>query len=294
MTQHLRHWRFHYRLRSLLIFVFLANLGMSWIAVKMYKANRQRKAVQAVRTLNGVVYYTDAFDEPGVVRFRPHPPVPRFVQHLMGDDYFADVLWIDFTEREITDSDLECLREFPNLEQLFLAKTAITDAGLEHVRTLCRLKVLDLERTRVTGRGFDALENLTCLETFNLMGTELDDAGLARLQHQQLPRLGCLLINGTKVTDTGLQYLTKMIALEHLGVGGETTDAGLVYLKGIPRLKHLFLWGIEISDDGLEKLKTLTKLNRLVLGIMMISTEQTQELRNALPNCDTDDNPAIW
>jgi len=290
----LRQWRFQYRLRTLLILVFLANLGMSWIAVKMYKANRQRKAVEAIHKLNGTVRYADASGDPPPVRSAPRSPTPQFVQNLLGEDFFAEVFFVALRETEAVDADLACLKELPNLEHLYLDHTGITDAGLEHVKTLRRLKVLDLEGTKVTGRRFDALANLACLETLYLTGSELDDAGLALLQHQGLPRLCCLYIWKTKVTNAGLKHLKNMAALKHLSLGNEITNAGLGHLKDIPHLQRLFLSGIDISDKGLEELKKLTHLEHLSLGITMISPEGLEELRKTLPHCEIDDGVTSW
>jgi hypothetical protein len=42
-----------FSLRTLLIFVLLVSIGMSWFAVKLERARRQREAVEVIRTGGG-------------------------------------------------------------------------------------------------------------------------------------------------------------------------------------------------------------------------------------------------
>lgn len=140
-----KRWRFQYTLRSLLILMFVVCLGMSWVAVRMRKADRQRKAVESIRKFGGLVYYEHAFDDLKHVRHRPQPPIPRFVQDLLGDDFFADVLYIDLGPTKVSDADLECLETLDRLEWLVLSDTEITDAGLVHLKEFptCEFSILE-------------------------------------------------------------------------------------------------------------------------------------------------------
>ena len=51
-----RRW-FQFRLRTLLIVVLVLSLPLSWFAVRMERARRQRAAVEAVSELGAIVYY---------------------------------------------------------------------------------------------------------------------------------------------------------------------------------------------------------------------------------------------
>ena len=48
--------RFQFSLRTLLVFVLLVRIGLSWLAVRMDRAEKQRQAVQAITGhVNGYV-----------------------------------------------------------------------------------------------------------------------------------------------------------------------------------------------------------------------------------------------
>jgi len=47
-----RRW-YQYSLRTLLLVMLLASVGISWFAVKMQRARKQREAVEAIRGLGG-------------------------------------------------------------------------------------------------------------------------------------------------------------------------------------------------------------------------------------------------
>ena len=46
-----------FSLRALLVFVLLVSVGMSWLAVKLEKARRQKEAVEALVKLGGTAVY---------------------------------------------------------------------------------------------------------------------------------------------------------------------------------------------------------------------------------------------
>ena len=58
---------------------------------------------------------------------------------------------------QATDSDLESLQAFPQLESLRLKNTAITDAGLAHLSSFARLRQVSLGGTKVSDKGVEAL-----------------------------------------------------------------------------------------------------------------------------------------
>jgi hypothetical protein len=94
-----------------------------------------------------------------------------------------DLLWLDLSRTNITDTGLASLAQMPNLERLDLRATAVGDEGLK------------------------ALAGLRSLATLSLYGTKVTDAGLASLQG--LPALRRLYVGGTRVTEPGLKALRK-------------------------------------------------------------------------------------
>ncbi len=67
-----RRW-FQFSLRTLLLFVLLVSLSLSWFAVKRQQATRQEKAVEAIRKAGGNVAY-DYYNLFRTRRFGNHWP----------------------------------------------------------------------------------------------------------------------------------------------------------------------------------------------------------------------------
>ena len=76
-----------------------------------------------------------------------------------------------------------------------------------------------------------------------------------------------LLLNGTSVTDAGLEYLERLTSLEALDLGNtQVTDAGLEHLKGLRSLRWLNVHWVHFHDRR-------------------VTDEGVKELQGALPNC---------
>ncbi len=125
-----RRW-FQFRLRTLLIAVLLLGLPLSWVAVRMERARRQREAVEAIAKLGGGVRY-DYHD--GVCHPAEHPPVPSWLLKLRGDDFFSCVVGVGFFPADrVGDDDLAVLGTLPRLNFVELVHVPITDNGLRHL-----------------------------------------------------------------------------------------------------------------------------------------------------------------
>ena len=88
--------------------------------------------------------------------------------------------------------------------------------------------------------------------TFTITTITPNDAQQA-LQSNGLDTLG---LNGTMITDSGLDYLKGVKRLENLYlVDTQVTDAGLVHLKEPTRLWMLYLPFTRVTDAGLVHLR---------------------------------------
>ena len=110
-----------------------------------------------------------------------------------------------------------------------------------HLEALEQLKVIDLERTTITDRTLESLHHWKNLEW--------------------------LCLNGTHITDEGLQNLKFVSKLKGLTLGfnSSITDKGLENLKDLHELKILDLTRLKITDEGLKHLGGLTSLETLLL-----------------------------
>ena len=94
---------YQYRLRSLFILMLLVSLGLSWLAVKMQQAQRQREAVEAIRDIGGYAVYDyldlDRMDGPP----SGSPPGPSWLRAALGIDFVARVVAVHLAIPQVTD-----------------------------------------------------------------------------------------------------------------------------------------------------------------------------------------------
>ena len=140
---------FQYSLRTLLFVMLLASIGMSWVAVRIRNARKQKAAVEAIEKLGGEVTYDWTFD-----KSQSGPPGPAWMRGLLGADFFGKVVIVSLDFTQVTDTGLEPLEGLSQLKGLFLSGTHVTDAGLKHISKLNQLQTLSLIGTQVTDVGF--------------------------------------------------------------------------------------------------------------------------------------------
>src|SRR5436305_6419234 len=89
--------RFHYSLRTLLVFVAIASIPFAWLGYKVREKQRERELVQTIRALGGQV----ALDsEPNAnVAGRKANHGPACLHRLLGDDFFASTVAIEIDSR---------------------------------------------------------------------------------------------------------------------------------------------------------------------------------------------------
>jgi internalin A len=312
---------FQFRLRTLLAGVLVLSLPLSWFAVRLAKARKQKSAVEAIELAGGEVTY-----EPYVLSI-------DFSFGTLGDDFYFDVVEVHSYGSTFGDDEAALLENLPNLTELVLRSASVTDAGLKHLKGQ-KLEVLDLDATRVTDAGLEGVKGMTDLVSLSLAGAQITDAGLEHFKG--LINLEFLCLNGTRITDSGLEHLKEMtklqwlfladtevtgtgfgnlnemtelweldlngthtsdVGLEHLRNmtlrklhlrGTEVTDAGLENLHGVSCLFELDLTGTEITDAGLEHLRNITGLTWLSVDNTQVTQEGVARLRLALPVCDAE------
>jgi hypothetical protein len=212
--------RFQYSLRSLMLVMLLACIGMSCVSAWMHRVRRQKLAVEAIKELGGQVEYD--------LTWRP-----EWFRSVLGKDAVATVVGVTFPDvfaSSETDAGLKHLKGLQQLQKLNLDSTQVTDAGLEHLKRLPKLRVLNLCRTLVSDAGLEHLKGLTHLQDLNL-------------RH-------------TRVTDAGLEHLEGLTQLQQLNLWNtNVTDAGLECLKRVKQLHRLVLVDTKVTDEGVKRLQ---------------------------------------
>lgn len=88
------------------------------------------------------------------------------------------ITWMDFSNGEVGDGDLEVIGQLKGLSRLNLANNPITDSGLEHLGDLTELTYLNLYGTGVSDEGLNALQSLNRLKSLYLWQTSVTDEGI--------------------------------------------------------------------------------------------------------------------
>jgi len=150
--------RFQFSVRSLMVTVVAAAIPCCWLAVKMRQAEKQRKAVEAIRQAGGSVCYHYQYTEDGSMSAGAEPPAPVWLRDLAGDDFSSDVRGV--APHAADDESLEHLKGLVQLDWLDLTDTQATDEDLQHLKGMTKLTYLDLSGTQVTDDGLAHLRGL--------------------------------------------------------------------------------------------------------------------------------------
>jgi hypothetical protein len=203
---------FRFSLRTLLILVAMTCVGFGWLGFKMRQAARQRIVVDAIRESGGIVWYD--YHDFGVT-FNPNaePPESAWLRKFLGDNFFANVAYVDFGHRPVTDDDIDQLQYIPTLQWLNIGPQ-VTDAGLSKLPMFQDLEELYVGGSQVTDAGLVHLRNLKQLRLLSLSNTTIGDVGLTHLKN--LNHLQVLDLTDTRVTHAGLMQLSDLRGLQSL------------------------------------------------------------------------------
>jgi hypothetical protein len=199
-------WRFQFSLLSLLVLMVAVALPFSWLATEMRAAGKQREVREAIEkpsewpssyrerfVIKGgllwyarPIYYDHDFDAAGRVSRHSQPLRRGWLESLVGDDFFVDVVQVDLYQKKSVDRDLEHIGSLPRLRSLDFSGTDVSDSGLQHLEGLSEIKELDLSHTRVSDAGLEHITSLSQLQSLGLANTHVTDAGVKKL-HKALP-----------------------------------------------------------------------------------------------------------
>ena len=168
-----------FRLRTLLTVVTLAAVWLGWL---VHQAQRQRRAVAALRACGLRVSY-DFQDDPAA-----DGAIHRWIRGWAGDDLLHDATyaavlcdsWIKPRLKDAVEPLIELpslrrleihmlfdpvsadefagLAELKQLEHLVIYSPHLCDRGLSHLGRLARLQTLEIDYSSVTAEGIDRLQ----------------------------------------------------------------------------------------------------------------------------------------
>lgn len=245
---------------SLGTFFVLLSLLCAFLAWRSTLGHEQRDAVVAIRRSGGNVAYRGEvwYD------FRRGGWMPIWLKNLLGRDHFDAVTIVWLFGDKFRDSDLACLEDLPDVEEIWI-KAPTGDAALVHLRGMTKLEEVNLFDPGFTDGALDHLSRVTKLKEVDLNGPGFTDAGLRKLR--------------------GLSELRSFTSRD-----ARFTDDGLRELARHPKLATLHLcsddYQLPITDAGIQHLHKLKKLTDLILETSNLSDEAVEELQRALPQCD--------
>jgi len=215
--------------------VVVALFGI-WLSVIANRANRQRRAVEAIRKAGGEVTY----DYQNTIGFRVEddapPPGPAWLRNLVGIDYLASTVGVTINT-DIADDGFEVIDELPKLKTAFFAGKGVTDSTLAHLTGVQHLLGLDVFNSSITDSGWENLERMTHLTDLLLQGSNVNDATLSHIKG--FTDLRTVSLVNSQVTDTGLKQLKSLRQLERLVLGGNgnlTEDGKQELRRSLPQL----------------------------------------------------------
>ena len=223
---------------------------------------------------------------------RVHKVVVQYLSHTQLSEEDMDCLkdlpsphGLEFDRLPITDAGMSYLERLSSLRSLSLRYTKITDTGLAHLQDLTSLHTLRLEGTRITGQGLIYLKNLSSLKILYIGGTQVTDAALLHIEN--LTELERFCVHHTQVTVAGLSHLKNLRKLKYLCLHDtQVDDSGLEYLQELTALETLLLHNTWVTDEGLIYLEGLNSLKRLTLSGTPVTCKGINKLKQAMPSCD--------
>jgi len=191
------------------VMVLLA-VGLGWFGWKLREAERQRRAVEAIREVGAEVIYDYEFNGRDKFTTGVEPPAPAWLRDQLGVDFFSNVVAVQFHDSgRIGDVGLKRLRSLTSLRTVVLYGMHVADAALAYLRGFPELECLWLVGTLITDAGLENLKVLTRLEYLSIHFTPVTDAGLEYIKG--LPRLRRLDFICTPVTEKGVEELRKAL-----------------------------------------------------------------------------------
>lgn len=173
------------------------------------------------------------------------------------------IVQINLWGKKLNDNGLKHLAMFPSLQVCVLFNTPVTDHGLAVISRLPELRLLDL---RYSSAGNGTLERAS-----------------------KLPKLTCLWMSSTRITEAGLKHLENKDGLQGLDISwnDNVTDTGIDSVITLNNLRVLHMAATKITDAGVAKLKQLKKLESLNLNTCKLVTDASVEHLQAMTNLKT-------
>jgi hypothetical protein len=197
-----RRW-IRFSLRSLLLLVVVIAVPLAW---RFNRVRSQRLVIAEIEKLDAEFMFDYEYRFP-----KSQPPGPIWLTRLFGDDFFADVAYVQLLDDRVTDETLRQIARLSNLNSLYMPNSdRVTDQGLAFLGDMTTLETLTVAFPLATDDGLVHLQRLSNLADLNITTSNITDAGLVHLS--QMPKLKSISFTNTpRVTEDGLRKLAKAL-----------------------------------------------------------------------------------
>ncbi len=139
----------------------------------------------------------------------PNYGPPQWVQALVGQKYFAQIVSVNLGMRPIDAQMVRNLGRLQHLQSLGIWGTQIGDDSLAGLTRLPELETLDISQTLVSDEGLKHLPRLRSIRVLVVGGARITDAGLEPLK--QMSGLTLLCVVGNQFSPTARQSLERAL-----------------------------------------------------------------------------------
>ncbi|MBI1314457.1 hypothetical protein GC176_24455 [bacterium] len=217
----------------------------------------------------------------------------RLASHQIGDadlrklvdvpEAAAQITAIDLRGNTdaLTDAGLQLISEFPNLQALNAAGRKLSAELISAIGEKTSLRELDLTGSPIDPIIANSLSGLSHLQNIHLDETASGDSAAAAVS--SLP-IEVLSLNGTPLTDAGLQEIGKIKTLKELSVARtQVTGIGFRALKGA-NLVTLNASSTRFGVEGLVNLRGMKSLEVLHLFAAGVVEHTKAKVFTTMPN----------
>ncbi len=181
-----------------------------------------------------------------------------------------------WSEKALTDKEIELLACIPELCSVYIGEQAITDDSLRHLARLPKLESLLLSENSIGPAGLEHLLAIKNLRELAIRKTATDAMLEVIGRMSNLRSLD--IYNSQKVTDKGLRALGGLKKLEELNIGYAKSDGSGLAVIPATKLKILDIKGLQLNDAGSRALGRFTALQELDCGSCRIPMKAFAEV----------------
>ena len=245
-----RRW-LQFRLRTLLIAVTLVSLPLGYVA---WEREQCRQGQQAMEILEQRSEYDGATRRLGRL-ITPSYEHSKWLKSILGDDEFRRVITVSLEGNSVSDSDLQVLAIFPNLDFVVIESQNVTDEGIAHLRGLKKVERFHfIGNWKVSENCWEVLGRWHHLRELSFHDSLFDDDDVLTLP--ALLNLKELRLSQTIISDAGLERISWLTSLESLDLSStQVSDTGLVHLRRLVNLKELSVKNTNVTDKGVKELQ---------------------------------------